>query len=48
MLECDEGLLTILVGVSVTDAKRDDIDKALTALKDGLAEVGYKGPNGSA
>lgn len=27
------------MGVSVTDPKRDDIDRALTALKEGLAEV---------
>lgn len=31
------------MGVSVTDPKRDDIDKAIEALKSGLAEVGYKG-----
>jgi alanine-glyoxylate transaminase / serine-glyoxylate transaminase / serine-pyruvate transaminase len=31
------------MGVSVTDEKKDDISKALKALKDGLAEVGYKG-----
>ena len=30
------------MGVSVTDPQRDDIDRALKALKDGLAEVGYK------
>jgi alanine-glyoxylate transaminase/serine-glyoxylate transaminase/serine-pyruvate transaminase len=30
------------MGVSVTDPKRDDIDKAIQALKDGLAESGYK------
>jgi alanine-glyoxylate transaminase / serine-glyoxylate transaminase / serine-pyruvate transaminase len=30
------------MGVSVTDPKRDDIDKAIKALKDGLAESGYK------
>lgn len=29
------------MGVSVTDAKRGDIDRALEALKSGLAEVGY-------
>lgn len=29
------------MGVSVTDSKRDDIDKAIDALKEGLAEVGY-------
>jgi len=27
------------MGVSVTDTKRDDIDRALKALKEGLAEV---------
>ena len=27
------------MGVSVTDPKRDDIDRALKALKEGLAEV---------
>jgi len=32
------------MGVSVTDPKRDDIDRALKALKDGLSEVG-KLPN---
>jgi len=36
------------MGVSVTDPKRDDIDRALTAFKEGLTEVGYKAPNGSA
>lgn len=30
------------MGVSVTDPKRDDIDRALKALKEGLSEVGYK------
>jgi alanine-glyoxylate transaminase/serine-glyoxylate transaminase/serine-pyruvate transaminase len=30
------------MGVSVTDPDRDDIDRAITALKEGLAEVGYK------
>lgn len=30
------------MGVSVTDPKRGDIDKALDALKSGLIEVGYK------
>ena len=30
------------MGVSVTDPKRDDIDKALKALKEGLGEVGYQ------
>ena len=30
------------MGVSVMDPKRDDIERALTALKEGLAEVGYK------
>ncbi|KAI9835572.1 MAG: hypothetical protein M1819_002023 [Sarea resinae] len=29
------------MGVSVTDPKRDDIDRALNALKTGLAEAGY-------
>ena len=29
------------MGVSVTDENRGDIDKALQALKEGLAEVGY-------
>lgn len=29
------------MGVSVTDPKRGDIDRALEALKSGLAEVGY-------
>ncbi|KAI9711415.1 MAG: hypothetical protein M1812_007160 [Candelaria pacifica] len=29
------------MGVSVTDPKRDDIDRALEALKTGLADVGY-------
>ncbi|KAK4496300.1 hypothetical protein PRZ48_012280 [Zasmidium cellare] len=33
------------MGVSVTDPKRDDIDRALQALKDSLVEVGYKVPN---
>lgn len=33
------------MGVSVTDPKRDDIDRALQALKDTLVEVGYKVPN---
>lgn len=32
------------MGVSVTDPKRDDIDRALNALKEGLLEVGYKAP----
>lgn len=36
------------MGVSVTDPKRGDIDKALKALKEGLTEVGFKGANGSA
>lgn len=31
------------MGVSVMDPKKDDIDRALSALKEGLAEVGYKG-----
>ena len=30
------------MGVSVMDPKRDDVDKALNALKEGLGEVGYK------
>ncbi|KAF2491065.1 PLP-dependent transferase [Lophium mytilinum] len=30
------------MGVSVTDPKRDDIDRALKGLKEGLTEVGYK------
>ncbi|KAI9714297.1 MAG: hypothetical protein M1820_000258 [Bogoriella megaspora] len=30
------------MGVSVTDPNRDDIDKALEALKSGLSDVGYK------
>lgn len=30
------------MGVSVTDPKRDDIDRALEALKTGLSEAGYK------
>jgi alanine-glyoxylate transaminase/serine-glyoxylate transaminase/serine-pyruvate transaminase len=29
------------MGVSVMDSKRDDIEKALQALKDGLTEAGY-------
>lgn len=33
------------MGVSVTDPKRDDIDRAIKALKEGLSEVGYKAPN---
>ena len=32
------------MGVSVTDPKRDDLEKALKALKEGLVEVGYKVP----
>ena len=32
------------MGVSVTDPKRDDIEKALNALKEGLLEVGYEIP----
>ncbi|KAK4549825.1 hypothetical protein LTR36_005126 [Oleoguttula mirabilis] len=35
------------MGVSVTDPGRDDIDRALKALKEGLAEVGYKAPSES-
>ena len=34
------------MGVSVTDSGRDDVDKALRALKEGLGEVGYKVPGG--
>ena len=30
------------MGVCVTDPKRDDIDRAIQALKDGLLEAGYK------
>ena len=30
------------MGVSVMDPKRDDIDRALKALKEGLNEVGYE------
>lgn len=30
------------MGVSVTDPNRQDVDKALEALKTGLSEVGYK------
>ena len=30
------------MGVSIMDDKKDDVDKALKALKEGLAEVGYK------
>ncbi|KAK3072401.1 hypothetical protein LTR53_006894 [Teratosphaeriaceae sp. CCFEE 6253] len=33
------------MGVSVTDPGRGDIDKALKALGEGLAEAGYKAPN---
>jgi alanine-glyoxylate transaminase/serine-glyoxylate transaminase/serine-pyruvate transaminase len=29
------------MGVSVTDTKRDDLQKSLEALEFGLAEVGY-------
>ena len=32
------------MGVSVVDPKRDDIDRALKALREGLVEVGYKVP----
>ncbi|KAF2772860.1 PLP-dependent transferase [Teratosphaeria nubilosa] len=32
------------MGVSVTDPKRDDIDRAIKALKEGLEEAGYKAP----
>lgn len=30
------------MGVSVMDEKRDDVERALAALKDGLSQVGYK------
>ena len=30
------------MGVSVTDPNKNDIDRALQALKEGLQEVGYK------
>jgi alanine-glyoxylate transaminase / serine-glyoxylate transaminase / serine-pyruvate transaminase len=30
------------MGVSVTDPKRDDIDRAIRALQTGLSEVGYQ------
>lgn len=33
------------MGVSVTDPQRDDIDRAIQALKDSLVEVGYKAPS---
>lgn len=33
------------MGVSITDPKRDDVDRALKALKEGLTEAGYKAPN---
>lgn len=29
------------MGVSVMDEKRDDVERALKALKEGLSEVGY-------
>ncbi|KAI9751162.1 MAG: hypothetical protein M4579_006180 [Chaenotheca gracillima] len=32
------------MGVSVLDPKRDDVDRAIVALKTGLAEAGYKAP----
>ena len=32
------------MGVSVTDPGRDDVDRALTALREGLGEVGYRAP----
>nr|XP_023907910.1 alanine--glyoxylate aminotransferase 1-like [Quercus suber] len=32
------------MGVSVTDPNRTDVDRAIQALKDGLAEVGYQAP----
>ena len=31
------------MGVTVMDPERNDVDKALKALKEGLGEVGYKG-----
>ena len=30
------------MGVSIMDEKRDDIERALKALKEGLQEVGYE------
>ena len=33
------------MGVTVTDPSRGDVDKALTALKEGLVEVGYRFPS---
>jgi len=30
------------MGVSVTDPKRDDIDRAIKALEAGLSEAGYQ------
>ena len=33
------------MGVSVTDPKRDDIERGLQALKEGLVEAGYTVPN---
>ncbi|KAI5360306.1 Putative aminotransferase class V domain, pyridoxal phosphate-dependent transferase, major [Septoria linicola] len=33
------------MGVSVTDPGRDDIDRAIKYLKEGLEEVGYKAPS---
>jgi len=35
------------MGVSITDPQRDDIDRALKALKEGLQEVGHKATNGT-
>lgn len=32
------------MGVSVMDPKRDDIDRALEALKESLSDAGYKAP----
>lgn len=32
------------MGVSVTDPKRDDVDRAIEALKEGLTTAGYKLP----
>ena len=32
------------MGVSVMDERRDDVERALAALKEGLGEAGYKVP----
>ena len=32
------------MGVNVMDPKRDDIDRALEALKESLSDAGYKAP----